>query len=75
MVGRIARHMYKGHLDKAKGSWDHRWEVGMAGVGGSSGEEWWGENGDNCACTTIKKCEKKLEVSGYLAVQKGLFSF
>ena len=46
------RNMYKGHMDKAKG--------GKAGsrVGGGDRwgewEAWWGENGDNCAWTTIK---------------------
>ena len=28
-------------------------EVGFEG--GWSGGAWWGENGDNCTCTTIKK--------------------
>ena len=35
--GRVVRNMYKGHMDKAQGRWDQGWEVGMAGIGGSSG--------------------------------------
>ena len=31
--------MYKGHMDKAKGGQDQRWELGMAGVGESDGGE------------------------------------
>ena len=33
----LSRHMYKGHMDKAKGTWDHGWEVGMVGVWDSVG--------------------------------------
>ena len=32
-------------------------------VGGGNGwgeEQWWGKNGDNCICTTIKKQKKIL---------------
>ena len=36
--------MYEGHMDKAKGG---RFKGGRQG--------WWGENGDNCTLTTIKK--------------------
>ena len=31
--------MYKGHMDKTKAVQDQEWEVGMAGVRGSGGEE------------------------------------
>ena len=40
-------------MDKTKAGWDQGWEVGMAGVQGS-----WGENGDNCTWTTIKQSKK-----------------
>ena len=36
---RVFRNNYKGHMDKTKGAWDQRREVGMAGVGGSGGGE------------------------------------
>ena len=39
---RPSRNRYKGHMDKAKGD-------------GWGGVMWWGENGDNCTQTTIKK--------------------
>ena len=41
---RVFRNNYKGHMDKTKGGWDRRGEVGMAGVGGKR----WRENADNC---------------------------
>ena len=41
--GSVFRNIYKGHMDKTKGSWDQGWEVEMAGVGGMVGE-----NGGNC---------------------------
>ena len=33
------RNVYKGHMDKTKGGQDKGWEVGMAGVEGSGGEQ------------------------------------
>ena len=47
--------MHKGHMDKAKGG---RIEVG--GGYGWGGGEWYGENGDNSICTTMKK-KKELQ--------------
>ena len=35
----VFRNMYKGHTGKTKGGWDPRWEVGIAGVGGSCGSK------------------------------------
>ena len=52
--GRVVSNMYKEHMDKNKVGSVQGWEVRMAGVGGL----WWGENGDNCTSTTIKKCGK-----------------
>ena len=42
--GRIFRNSYKGRMDKTKGGWVQRREMGMGGVGG----KWWGENENNC---------------------------
>ena len=35
--GRVFRNYYKGYVDKTKGGWKQGREVGMAGVGESSG--------------------------------------
>ena len=32
--GRVFRNNYKGHMDKTKGGWNQRREVGVGGVGG-----------------------------------------
>ena len=32
--------MYKGHMDKTKGRWDHGWEMEMVGLGGVAGGKW-----------------------------------
>ena len=56
----VFRNYYKGHMDKTKGE------------GGGGGGRWvwlgwgvegWGENADNCNRTTIKKKERKKEIS------------
>ena len=39
--GRVFRNIYKGLMDKTKGGWDQGWEVGMTGVGRSSGGGKW----------------------------------
>ena len=36
---RVVRNMYKGHMGKAKAGQDPGWEVGMAAVGETGGEE------------------------------------
>ena len=36
---RVFRNMYKGHVDKTKGGWKQRREMGMAGVGRVVGDE------------------------------------
>ena len=50
--------MNKGHMDKAKGDGFKGGRQGGVGVA-----EWWGENGNNCTWTTIKK--KKNYMMGY----------
>ena len=59
----------------------------VGGGGEWSGGPWWGENGDNCTCTTIKsknkqiinclhvKSTKKYEFSGGTGVHEYITSF
>ena len=38
------------------------WVSRVGGGDGWGGGAWWGENGDNCTCTTIKKINKPYHI-------------